>query len=93
MTYEYAERKLDELFNKALEHIDRINQMIEPDADWLDMSLWSSRKYDAVSNYSAAAHTVIEIYIELNAGAEDWRKLHEISWRNREKLDIEAKSN
>lgn len=91
MTYEYAKKKIDELFNKALERIDRINQMIEADADWLDMSLWSSRKYDAVSNYTAAANTVVEIYIELNPGAEDWRELHNLSWRNFEKLEIEAK--
>ena len=92
MTYEYAEKKLDELFNKALEHIDRIEQMIEPDGDWLDKSLWSSRKYEVVSEYVAAARTVIEIYIELNNGAEDWRELHKIAWRCREKLDIEVKA-
>ena len=92
MTYAYAEKKIDELFNRALEEIDRINQLIEPDADWLDMSLWTARKERAVYEYLAAARVVIEMYIEFTEGDSQWRELHAIQWRNAEKLNIEIKA-
>lgn len=92
MTYAYAEKKIDELFNRALEEIDRINQLIEPDADWLDLSLWTARKERAVYEYLAAARVVIEMYIEFTEGDSQWRELHVIQWRNAEKLNIEIKA-
>ena len=92
MTYEYAEKKLDDLFNRSLEEIDRIDQMIEPDADWLDQTLWAARKERVVGEYIAAARVVIEIYIETTMGDTNWRELHTIQWRNAEKLSIEIKA-
>lgn len=92
MTYEYAEKKLDELFNKSLEEIDRIDQLIEPDADWLDKSLWTARKEKVVCEYNAAARVLIEIYIETSMVDTEWRALHAIQWRNAEKLSIEIKA-
>ena len=92
MTYVYAEKKLDDLFNRSLEEIDRIDQLIEPDADWLDKSLWIARKERVVCEYIAAARVVIEIYIETTMGDTHWRELHAIQWRNAEKLSIEIKA-
>lgn len=92
MTYEYAEKKLDELFNRALEEIDRIDQLISPDADWLDQTLWAARKERAVYEYLAAARTVIEIFIEFTEGDDRWRELHAIQWTRAEKLNIEIKA-
>ena len=92
MTYVYAEKKLDDLFNRALEEIDRIDQLIEPNADWLDLSLWTARKERVVGEYIAAARIVIEIFIETTMGDTQWRELHAIQWRNAEKLNIEIKA-
>ena len=92
MTYVYAEKKLDDLFNRALEEIDRLDQLIEPDADWLDLSLWNARKERVVGEYIASARVVIEMYIEFTEGDSQWRELHAIQWRNAEKLNIEIKA-
>ena len=92
MTYAYAEKKLDDLFNRSLEEIDRIDQLIEPDADWLDLSLWTTRKEKVVDEYIAAARVVIEIFIETTMGDTHWRELHTIQWRNAEKLNMEIKA-
>ena len=92
MPYEYAKKKIDDLFNRALEEIDRIDQLIKPDADWLDRSLWDARKERVVHEYLAAARTVIEIFIEFTQGDDRWRELHAIQWTNAEKLNIEIKA-
>ena len=92
MTYGYAEKKLDELFNRSQEEIDRIDQLIEPDADWLDQTLWAARKERVVNEYIAAARVLIEIYIETSMVDTEWRELHAIQWRNAEKLSIEIKA-
>ena len=92
MPYEYAKKKIDDLFNRALEEIDRINQLIKPYADWLDMTLWAARKERAVYEYLAAARVVIEMYIEFAEGDSHWRELHAIQWTYAEKLEIEIKA-
>lgn len=92
MTFEYAKKKIDELFNRALEDIDRIEQLIEPDADWLDQSLWAARKERVMHEFLAAARIVTEMYIDLTIGDEHWRELHAIQWTYAEKLNIEIKA-
>lgn len=92
MTFKYAETKLNELFNRSLEEIDRIDQLIEPDANWLDQTFWTARKERVVCEYIAAARVLIEIYIETSMVDTEWRELHAIEWRNAEKLSIEIKA-
>lgn len=87
MTYEYAAQKIEKIFNYELEHIDRIRGLIEPDPDWSDRSAWIWLMETAVNEYTAAARTVIEIYIELSMGeCENWRDLHRLEWKLQEKL-------
>ena len=88
MTYDYAATKIINIFNHELEHIDRIRGLVEPDPDWSDRSAWIRLMETAVDEFTAAARTVIEIYIELSNGeCEDWRDLHTLEWELREKLN------
>lgn len=89
MTYEYAAAKIEKIFNHELEHIDRIYNLIEPDADAVSRTNWIRLMETCVDEYTAAARTVIEIYIELSNGeCEDWRELHKLEWEFQEKLNI-----
>ena len=88
MTYEYSAAKIEKLFNHELEHIDRLYNLIEPDADSVSRTNWIIKMETCVDEFTAAARTVIEIYIELSNGdCEDWRDLHKLVWELREKLD------
>lgn len=94
MTYEYAAKKIENIFNHELEHIDRIRGLVEPDPDWLDRTLWISKMETAVDEFTAAGRVVIEIYIELSEGkCEDWRELHKLLWEFTEKLKTEVSTN
>lgn len=87
MTYEYAAKKIKNIFNHELEHVDRISRLMEPDPDWVDRSGWIRLMETAVDEFTAAARTVIEIYIELSNGeCENWRDLHRLEWELQEKL-------
>lgn len=87
MTYEYAAKKIEDIFNHELEHIERIRGLMEPDPDWSDRSAWIGLMETAVDEFIAAARTVIEIYIELSMGeCENWRDLHKLEWEFQEKL-------
>ena len=87
MTYEYAAKKIESIFNHELEHIDRIHNLMEPDPDWVDRSGWIRLMETAVDEFTAAARTVIEIYIELSMGeCENWRELHTLEWELQERL-------
>ena len=89
MTYEYAAKKIENIFNHELEHVDRIQKLIEPDPDWVDRTNWIRLLETTVDEFTAAARTVIEIYIELSDGkCEDWRDLHKLLWEFAEKLKI-----
>lgn len=89
MTYEYSAAKIEKLFNHELEHIDRLYNLIEPDADAVSRTNWFTMMETCVDTFTAAARTVIEIYIELSMGdCEDWRELHKLEWELREKLNI-----
>lgn len=82
MTYEYAAKKIENIFNHELEHVDRIQKRIEP-----DRTNWIMLMETCIDEYTAAARTVIEIYIELSMGeCEDWRELHKLEWELRERL-------
>lgn len=75
MTYDYAAKKIENIFNHELEHVDRIQKLIEPDPDWVDRTNWIRLMETCIDEYTAAARTVIEIYIELTMGeCENWRK-------------------
>lgn len=94
MTYEYAAKKIEELFNKELEHVDVIRGMMEPDPDWVDRTIWISKMENVVNEFVAAGRVVIEIYIELsNCECKDWRELHKIHWSYAEKLKTEVSRN
>ena len=87
MTYEYATKKIESIFNHELEHVDRIQKLIEPDPDWADRTIWISKMETCIDEYTAAARTVIEIYIELSMGeCENWRDLHRLQCEFQEKL-------
>ena len=87
MTYDYAAKKIENIFNHELEHIDRIRGLMEPDPDWSDRSAWIRLMETAVDEFTAAARTVIEIYIELSMGeCENWRDLHKLEWELQERL-------
>lgn len=87
MTYEYAAKKIEDIFNHELEHIERIRSLMEPDPDWSDRSAWIRLMETSVDEFTAAARTVIEIYIELSMGeCENWRDLHRLEWELQEKL-------
>lgn len=88
MTYEYAAKKIENIFNQELEHIDRIHNMIEPDPDWVSKTSWIRLMETVVNEFTAAARTVIEIYIELSNGErENWRDLHKLEWELQERLN------
>ena len=87
MTYDYAAKKIENIFNHELEHIDRIRGLMEPDPDWSDRSAWIRLMETAVDEFTAAARTVIEIYIELTNGeCKNWRDLHRLEWELQERL-------
>lgn len=87
MTYDYAAKKIENIFNHELEHIDRIHNLIEPDPDAVSRTNWIRLMETCVNEYTAAARTVIEIYIELSMGeCENWRELHKLEWELQEKL-------
>lgn len=87
MTYEYAAKKIENIFNHELEHVDRIQKLIEPDPDWVDRTNWIRLMETCINEYTAAARTVIEIYIELSEGeCENWRELHKLHWELQERL-------
>lgn len=87
MTYEYAAKKIENIFNQELEHVDRIQKLIEPDPDWADRTTWIRLMETSIDEYTAAARTVIEIYIELSEGeCENWRELHKLEWELQERL-------
>lgn len=87
MTYEYAAKKIESIFNHELEHVDRIQKLIEPNPDWVDRTNWIRLMETCIDEYTAAARTVIEIYIELSMGeCEDWRDLHKLEWELQERL-------
>ena len=87
MTYDYAAKKIENIFNHELEHIDMLSNLMDPNPDWVDRSGWIRLMESAVNEFTAAARTVIEIYIELSMGeCEDWRELHNLEWELREKL-------
>ena len=88
MTYEYAAKKIESIFNHELEHVDRIQKLIETDPDWVSRTNWIRLLETCIDTYLAAARTVIEIYIELSWGeCEDWRDLHKLEWELRERLE------
>ena len=88
MTYNYAANKIENIFNHELEHIDRIRGLIEPDPDWVSRTNWIRLMETCADEFTAAAQTVIEIYIDLvpNLG-DEWRDLHDLEWQLRERLD------
>lgn len=87
MTYEYAAKKIESIFNHKLEDVDRIQKLIEPDPDWVDRTNWIRLMETCIDEYTAAAWTVIEIYIELSMGeCENWRDLHKLEWELQERL-------
>lgn len=87
MTYEYAAQKIENIFNHELEHIDRIRGLMEPDPDSVSWTNWIRLMETCVDEFTAAARTVIEIYIELSMGeCENWRDLHRLEWELQEKL-------
>lgn len=87
MTYEYAAKKIENIFNHELEHVDRIQKLIEPDPDAVSRTNWIRLMENCVDAFTAAARTVIEIYIELSEGeCEDWRELHKLEWELQERL-------
>lgn len=87
MTYEYAAKKIESIFNHELEHIDSIHNLIEPDPDAVSRTNWIRLMETCVNEFTAAARTVIEIYIELSMGeCENWRDLHRLEWELRERL-------
>lgn len=87
MTYEYAAQKIEKIYNQELEHIDRIRELIEPNPNWVSKTNWISLIENTLIEFTAAARTVIEIYIELTMGeCEDWRELHKLEWEFTEKL-------
>lgn len=89
MTYDYAAKKIENIFNHELEHIDRIHNLIEPEPDAVSRTNWIRLMETCVDEYTAAARTVIEIYIELSNGeCEDWRELHKLEWELQERLRI-----
>ena len=94
MNYEYAAKKIEDIFNHELEHIDRIRGLVEPNPDWSDRTSWIMLMTGAVDQFTAAARTVIEIYIELSMGeCENWRELHKLEWECAERLKIEVQKN
>ena len=87
INYEYAAKKIENIFNHELEHVDRIQKLIEPDPDWVDRTNWIRLIETCIDEYTAAARTVIEIYIELSEGeCENWRDLHKLEWELQERL-------
>ena len=87
MTYEYAANKIESIFNHELEHVDRIQKLIEQDPDWMSRTNWIRLMETCIDTYTAAAQTVIEIYIELSNGeCENWRDLHKLEWELQERL-------
>lgn len=87
MTYDYAAKKIENIFNHELEHVERIQKLIEPDPDWVDRTNWIRLMETCIDEYTAAARTVIEIYIELPEGeCENWRELHKLEWELQERL-------
>lgn len=93
MTYEYAATKIEKLFNRALECIDKIRSLIEPNSDWLDISLWCQKMETVIADYQGKTQLVIEMYIELTSAREDWRDLHKYAWNFAERLEIEVTAN
>ena len=89
MTYEYAAEKIENIFDHEFEHIDRIRGLMEPEPDWVDRTGWIRLMETAVDEFTAAARTVIEIYIELSMGeCEDWRELLKLEWELQDRLKI-----
>ena len=87
MKYDYAAQKIEKIYNQELEHIDRIQNLIEPNPNWVSKTNWISLIENTLIEFTAAARTVIEIYIELSMGeCEDWRELHKLEWEFAEKL-------
>lgn len=87
MTYEYAAKKIENIFNHELERVDRIQKLIEPNPDWVDRTNWIRLMETCIDEYTAAARTVIEIYIELSEDeCENWRELHKLEWELQERL-------
>lgn len=87
MTYDYAAKKIESIFNHEMEHVDRIRKLIEPDPDWVDRTNWIRLMETCINEFTAAARTVIEIYIELSDGeCENWRELHKLEWELQERL-------
>lgn len=87
MTYEYAAKKIENIFNHELEHVNRMQKLIEPDPDWVSRTNWIRLLETTIDEFTAAARTVIEIYIELSEGeCENWRDLHKLEWELQERL-------
>lgn len=93
MTYAYASQKIVSLFNRTLEHIDKIRNLVEPDVDWVDNSIWFEKMENEISIFRECARTVIEVYIELTEGELNWRALHELSRNYEERLITEVSTN
>lgn len=92
MNYAYAADKIETLYNRTLEHIDRIYDMISPaEESALSLSSWVRRMESCVSEFSESSAVVIEIYIEMTCGADDWSKLHSLKWDFYEKLAMYVK--
>ena len=94
MTYEYAKKKIEEIYDKNLDHLKRLRKMVEPNPDWVDITTWFTIMDGCINEFSASANTVIEIYIELSNGeCENWRALHQLKYDLLEKLKTEVSKN
>lgn len=78
MTYDYANAKIEKLYNEALERFDFAEKQIRRAKHWTDHHVWSDHLVEIVNEYRAGADLVIEIYIEIGSnGGQDWRELSE----------------
>lgn len=94
MTYEFAEKKIEEIYEENLDHLKRLRKMVEPNPDWVDLTTWFTIMDGCVNEFSAASNTVIEIYIELSNGeCKDWKDLHKLKCDLSEKLKTEVSKN
>lgn len=94
MTYEYAAKKIEEIYEENLDHIKRLHKMVEPNPDWVDLTTWFTILDGCLNEFSAATNVVIEIYIELSNGeCENWRELHKLKYELSEKLKTEVSKN
>ena len=92
MSYAYAAEKIETLYNRTLEHIDRIYDMITPaEESALGLSSWVRRMESCISEFSESGAVVIEIYIEMTSGADNWANLLSLKWNFYEKLEMYVK--